>query len=58
MLTLAAGIILFASCKKDYECTYSSGGFTLSQSYPDLTKDEAAVKEVDCNNLGGTWSVQ
>jgi hypothetical protein len=57
-LALAAGVVLFASCKKDYQCSCTGGGFTITQDYAGLTKDEAATQETNCTNVGCTWSVK
>lgn len=58
-LALAAGVVLFASCKKDYQCSCTISGITVSQTYTDLTKAEADTQEAACTTGGVcTWAVK
>ena len=52
------GVAALSSCKKDYECTWTSGGASYSQDYPGLDKSAAEAAETNCNNVGGTWSTK
>ena len=56
----AAMIVLsVASCKKDYTCTCTVFGITVSQDYNDLKKKDAETLEASCT-AGGycTWATK
>ena len=52
------GVVALSSCKKDYQCSWSSNGTTFSQDYPGLDKDAADAAEANCKAVGGTWSTK
>ena len=54
----AVAMLSLASCKKDYVCTWSSGGTSFTQDYPGLDKAAADAAETNCTNIGGTWSTK
>lgn len=43
MLALAAGVLLFASCKKDWTCTCTSGGVSTTITIKDAKKSDASA---------------
>jgi hypothetical protein len=59
-LLLGALVLLgFSSCKKDYKCTCTVGGFSNTVEYNDLTKDEAETIQNECElSTVCTWSTQ
>lgn len=52
------GVVALSSCKKDYTCSWTSGGATYSQEYTGLNKASADAQEINCKNVGGTWSAK
>jgi hypothetical protein len=59
MLALAAGVVLFASCKKDYVCTCTIDDVTTTTDYEGLSKAEATTAETACKlSTYCTWSAK
>jgi len=53
------GVASMTSCKKDYQCTCTSGGFTSTVDYDGLTKAEATSAETACTFASScTWSAK
>lgn len=59
VLFAVIAVAALASCKKDYTCSCTSGGYTISQDYLDLTKDQADAQQSSCEASSlCTWSVK
>jgi len=58
VLVAVAAVAFFASCKKDYTCTYDLLGKNTVIEYEGLDKDEASAAEDGCKILGGTWATK
>ncbi|MFA7274280.1 MAG: hypothetical protein WC044_10440 [Crocinitomicaceae bacterium] len=53
----SVGMLLFASCKKDYTCTYSyTGEPDTVVNYTKLSKTAATAAESVCTLGAGKWS--
>jgi len=52
------GVVALSSCKKEYQCSYTLNGVTVSQDYTDLDKSSADAQETLCTLGGGTWSTK
>lgn len=50
------GVLALSSCKKDYTCSFTSNGSTVSTEYTGLTKAQAEAQETNCKFVGGTWA--
>ena len=49
------GVVALSSCKKDYECNYTSNGATYtSGECLKCSKSQKAAFETSCNLYGGT----
>lgn len=46
------GVVVLASCKKDYTCTCG----TAESDYTGLTKSQADAQKANCEFLGCTWA--
>lgn len=59
VLFAVLAVAALASCKKDYTCSCTSGGLTISEDYYDLDKNQAAAQQLDCEQFSAcTWSVK
>ena len=52
------GVVALSSCKKDYQCSFTTSGITTSVDYPGLNKADAESVETTCKAAGGTWSTK
>lgn len=57
------GTITMVSCSKDYQCTVTTNGVSVSTDYLGLDSDEAALQETACNNaaigdITTSWTVK
>ena len=48
------GVVALASCKKDYVCTYTSGGAEYTNECTGCNSSQKAAFETSCDLSGGT----
>jgi len=57
VLLAVAVVAFFASCKKDYTCTCTVAGVSVTADSPGLSKSEAKTAETACTTGGlCTWA--
>ena len=54
----SVGMLLFASCKKDYTCTITVLGISSTAQYPGLNKSDAKAAQTACEAATGTWATK
>lgn len=52
------GLAAMTSCKKDYTCSVTFLGTTISSDHKDVSKSDAKDLKESCEKGGGTWAVK
>lgn len=59
LLFAVIAVAALASCKKDYTCTCTSGGYTSTTDYEGLSNSQADAAQLSCElSTACTWSVK